>query len=750
MRFLKLWCAAAFLTLPTTPAPGAAQPPREPVDYVDPWIGSIGHLLTATEPVVQLPHGMMRLAPLTTPSIRDRYLADKIYGFPLGGALLMASTGKQETNPAKTASRFDHDLETATPYYYAATLEDPDIQAEYTVSARAVHFRFTFPPQAAARLSLYLRAGSQARVLGPASFAGQEQSFGGRAYFHIEFSKPFSGHATFPVARMEGMSRRQSAGPGVGWAFEWPADAPRTIEVRAGISYIDEQQARRNLEREIPGWEFERTRAAARAAWNQALSRIRVRGGTERQRTIFYTALWRSQHRMVNSTEDGRYWSGFDKRVHDAEGRDFYVGDGLWDTYRTLHPLQLLLDPARQVDMVRSYLRMYQQSGWLPLFPSASGDRPAMLGHHAAAFIADTYMKGYRDFDVQLAYEAMKKNAMEATMLPWRNGPLTELDRVYLEKGFFPALAPGEKETVPEVHSFERRQSVAVTLEHAYDDWCLARMAEALGQSGDQAYFLKRGANYRNVFDARTGFMSPRSADGKWVEPFDPKLSGGQGGRDYFAECNSWVYSFHVQQDVPGLIELMGGRERFIAKLDQLFTEQYGALKFVFLNQFPDMTGLTGNHAQGNEPSFHIPYLYNWAGAPWRTQRRVREIMKVWYDDSPLGICGDEDGGSMSSWYVFSAMGFYPTCPGQPVYDIASPLFEEVRLALPGGKQFTITAKNVSARNKYIQSAMLDGRPLNRAWIKHAEVVRGATLVLEMGPRPNTRWGVSEEARPLR
>ena len=540
----------------------------------------------------------------------------------------------------------------------------------------------------------------------------------------------------------------KQSGANIGFVTDGAATKGERISVRVGVSYISIEQARKNLQKEIPAWGFDQVKARTRAVWNQALGKIAVKGGTEKERTIFYTALYRSMSRMTNHTEDGKYYSGYDNQVHDTGGHDFYAGDGLWDTYRSMHPLQLILDPKRQEDMVRSYIRMYEQSGWMPSFPSIAGDGAVMIGHHSAAFITDTYMKGYRDFDAEKAYAGMKRNAMEATILPWRRGPLTELDRVYQEKGFFPALAKGEKETVKEVNPSERRQAVAVTLENCYDDWCVAQMAKALKKDDDYAYFMKRARNYANVFDERIGMMAPKAADGRWVEGFDPTRGGGQGGRDYFAECNSWIYTWHVQHDVAGLIALMGGREKFAAKLDQVFTEQYGTSKYSFLGQFPDMTGLIGNYSQGDEPSFHIPYLYNYCGQPWKAQRRLRQIMEVWYGDGPLGICGDEDGGAMSSWYVLSAMGFYPVCPGQPVYNIGSPLFQEVKIALADGKAFTITATNASATNKYVQSATLNGKPLNQPWFTHADLAAGGSLALQMGPRPNTKWGSAPDAAP--
>ncbi|MGB6745821.1 MAG: glycoside hydrolase family 92 protein, partial [Terracidiphilus sp.] len=398
-------------------------------------------------------------------------------------------------------------------------------------------------------------------------------------------------------------------------------------------------------------------------------------------------------------------------------------------------------------DMVRSYLRMYEQSGWLPSFPSVAGEQAVMIGHHAAEFILDTFAKGYRDFDVEEAYEAVRKNATEATMIPWSRGPLTSIDHIYFDQGFFPALAWGEKETVPQV-GWERRQAVSVTIENSYDDWAVAQLASALGKQQDETYFRKLASNYQNVFNPAIGFMAPRSAGGQWVDHFAPKLGGGLGGRDYFTEVDAWIYTFGVQHDVAGLIKLFGGRDSFNTKLDQLFVEQYGTSKYQFLGQFPDATGLIGLYAQGNEPSFHIPYLYDFSGQPWKTQRRVRQIMNVWYGVGPLGIPGDEDGGAMSSWYVLSAMGFYPVCPGSPVYEIGSPLFTRTVIHMGNGKDFIILANHASAQNKYIQSATLNGKPLGKPWFRHSDIANGGTLVLEMDDRPNEKWGSAPEDAP--
>jgi predicted alpha-1,2-mannosidase len=734
----------------------AAQSRKAPVDYVDPNIGSIGQLLTATIPYVQYPHGMARLYPITTPGITDRYLADKIYGFPAGPALLMASVGAEGTDPAKYASSFDHDFETATPYYYEADLQNWRIKAELTATPAAAYYRFTFPADPHSHLVLSLQDDAEIAVVGPDAVEGSERVAGtvatlaskvddAREYFFVEFSRPLGSWQSWRNGKLTSTPKQE--GNQIGFVADWATEPGDVIGVRVGISYISTEQARRNLEEQIPGWNFDHVKAETRDIWNRTLGAIQVVGGTEKQRTIFYSTLYRSLLRMTDITEDGKYFSGYDQKVHDADGHDFYIDDGLWDTFRSEHPLQTLLNARQQEDMVRSYIRMYQQSGWMPSFPSVAGEQAVMIGHHAAEFILDLYEKGYRDFDVEEAYAGIRKNATETTLLPWSRAPLTPLDRIYFDKGFFPALAWGEKETIPQVTP-ELRQAVSVTLENSYDDWCVAQLAKALGKQKDVKYFTKLAHNYENVFNPTIQFMAPKSADGKWVEPFDPKLGGGQGARDYFTEMDSWTYTFSVQFDVAGLIHLFGSREAFNNRLDRLFVEQYGTSKYRFLNQFPDATGLVGLYAQGNEPSFHIPYLYDFSGQPWKTQRRVRQLMDVWYGDGPLGIPGDDDGGATSSWYVLSAMGFYQVCPGSPVYEIGSPIFAKTTIKMGNGKDFIIVANHVSARNKYIQSATLNGEPLDKPWFRHSTIEDGGTLVLFMGDKPNTHWGSAPDDAP--
>jgi len=705
------------------------------LDYVDPNIGGIGHLLKAVYPTVYIPNSMVGVCPVFSPDIKDIYLADKIAGFPVpthlhhysGTPAIMPVTGASQGDPA---SEFDHDFEKANPHYYWVLLERYNIEAEYTVSEHCVFYRFTFPNPDDAYL-LLANNGADLEFLDDLTIRGTVEYRKLNSYFYIKTNKRI-------VARDAQDDR-------VRLNFGSSSDDP--LELKIGVSFISYDQAWRNLNTEILAKSFETVKEEAGSIWEKALDTIKVEGGTEKQKRMFYTALYRYMGRMQNITEDGRYYSAYDKSEREAV-HDFYVTDQLWDTFRSAHPLRIIIDPQRELDMIRSYISMYEQSGWLPRFPMLEGDRPCMLGHHGMAMITDAYRKGLDDFDVDMAYEAMRKSAMEATKLPWRNGPLTELDHVYLEKGFFPGLRPGESEWVAEAHPFERRQAVAVTLESCYDDWCLAQMAKELGKDEDYQYFMGRAHNYRNLYNASTGFMSPKSADGQWTPDFDPKLSAGPGGRDYFAECNSWTYTWSVQHDVAGLIKLMGGREKALQRLDQLFVEQYDVSKFSFLGQFPDSTGLIGQFVTGNEPSFHIPYLYDFVGTPWKTQRRIRQIMEIWFGDDALGLCGDEDGGAMSAWHIFNSMGFFPVCPGEPYYALGSPVFERMTMDIGDGKTFVITADKSSAQNKYIQSATLNGVPHNKPWFEHSAIKDGGELSLEMGPRPNKNWGSSIKDAP--
>jgi predicted alpha-1,2-mannosidase len=371
-----------------------------------------------------------------------------------------------------------------------------------------------------------------------------------------------------------------------------------------------------------------------------------------------------------------------------------------------------------------------------------------MTGNHAAPWMADAWFKGVRDFDLKTAYEGVRKNSLDATLLPWRNGPKTSLDNFYNEHGYMPALRPGESETVREVHSFERRQAVSVTLENSYDDWCTAQMARVLNNNSDCQLFLTRAANYRNVYRQDKGFMWPKDAAGNWIEPFDPKFDGGQGGRNYTTENNAYIYNWDVQHDFQGLADSMGGISAAEAKLDQLFREDLGQSKYDYWKVFPDSTALVGMFTMANEPSMVIPYVYNHLGVPWKTQKRIRLLLEDWFTDTALGIPGDEDGGGMSAFVVFSMLGFYPVVPGIPAYELGSPVFDRATIRLENGKTLRLICKNNSHDNKYIKSIQFNHQTQNQVWFRHADALKGLTIELEMSNTPNAALGAAPASFP--
>ncbi len=649
------------------------------LDYVDPHIGGVAQLLQPTRPTVQLPNQMIRMFPF-----RADYMDDQISFFPLtiishrNGPLfgIMPYTASAEDGEWMERQTYDHDLETVHPHYYSTYFINSDIRTEFSPGRRCGHFRFTFPENSHKLIKLQINQGGVWQPSSGNTVSGEERFMGMKAYVYGEFSR----------------SGKSTSIPEDFVLFEFPSEADQPVEFRYGISFISMEQAEANLKNEIPAWDFEGLKKQGEALWSDKLGAIQVKGGSEAQRRTFYTSLYRCYERMVNISEDGRYYSAYDQQVHEDD-RPFYVDDWVWDTYLAHHPLRMILDPLEEADMLQSYVRMYEQSGWLPQFPVLTQDSPAMHGFHSSIVFLDAWRKGIRNFNSEKAYEGMKKNATEATMLPWRNGPKTELDDFYRSHGFYPALAPGEEETVEEVHGFEKRQSVAITLAHSYDDWALAELAREMGYMEDHDYFITEAANYRNLYRSDKKLMWPKNAAGEWLD-IDPKFDGGMGGRDYYDENNGYTYAWHVQHDIQGLIGLMGGREAFAANLDQLFREDLERSKYQFWAKFPDATGLVGQFSMGNEPSFHIPYLYNYAGEPWKTQKRIRFLLDVWFQDNIFGIPGDEDGGGMTAFVVFSQMGFYPVTPGLPVYNIGSPVFEEVSIKLDNGKALPYWQRN--------------------------------------------------------
>jgi predicted alpha-1,2-mannosidase len=709
------------------------------VEYVDPTIGGQGILLQPTRPTVSLPNCMVRVYP-----VRNDQLDDQIHSFPLTiishrlGELFWLMPENGSSGAWDQPAAYDQEIE--TPYYYSVRFEGSLIRTEFTPTAHCGYYRFAFP-SGKPGVVLANRQGGSMTAINENSISGVEDIVSQsditpgtmHAYVYGEFSAPVS----IQTGTIDGGNRLTIS----------VQENQNSLEFRYGISLISVERAKKNLEEEIPAWSFDAIKRAARDRWNEALGRIRVEGGSVEQKRVFYTALYRCSERMVNITEDGQYYSAFDHRVH-QDSRPFYVDNWLWDTYRALEPLQTILNPGEESDKIQSYVRMYEQSGWMPEFAVLWGNHECMTGNPFAAWTADLWFKGVTNFDLATAYAGIRKNSLEGTWLPWRRGPKCSLDDFLNEHGYMPALHPGETETVDRVYPQERRQAVSVTLAQSYDDWCTAQIARTLGNESDCQLFLKRAADYKNVFRQDKAQMWPRDAAGNWIEPYDPGWSGGQGGRDYTTENNGYTYDWDVQHDLQGLFDLMGGRTQAEAELDELYRRDLGRSKYEYFAKFPDSTGMVGQFSMGNEPSLHIPYVYDYLGAPWKTQKRVRMLLDTWFTDTTLGMPGDEDGGGMSAFVVFSMMGFYPVTPGVPVYNICSPVFDKISIHLQNGNTFSIVCRNNSSNNKYIQSIRLNGKPLNQVWFRHADLVNGGHLVLQMANTPNEKLGADPDTFP--
>lgn len=704
---------------------------KTPVDYVNNRIGNISHLLVPTYPTTHLPNSMLRMIPT-----HNEFTTDRMEGLALNSPshrqghslLLLPYRGDVKDFDGNLKYRYDH--EKSAPYNYSVYLDDFSVGVDFAPAAKSAIYRFRF--EDSDRRLILLKANGKGEIdIKDGALCGYDNFAGIKHYFYLEFDAQ-------PI-QVDSLSHSL--------VFAEFPESEDVVNVRYGISYIGVEQAKRNLYNEINDFNLEKLASQARDKWNDVLGKIKIEGGTEDQKTTFYTALYRAHERMINISEDGKYFSAYDGKVHEDNGVDFWVDDWVWDTYLALHPLQVLLNPEAQEQKLASYIRMYEQSGWIPTFPCVFGDAHCMNGNHAAGVFADALNKGLR-FDVEKAFEGMKHTVMTESMIPWYRGPKTALDDFYHENGWFPALHPGEKEEFTEVGPFEQRQAAAVTTAASYDDWCIAQLAKHLGKDEDYRFFQDRSYNYRNVFNKETHFFHPKDKDGKFIEPFDYIFSGGIGARAYFDENNAWTYNWDVRHHIQDLIDLFGGNTPFIERLDQLFVEDMKMSKWQYYALHPDATGNVGQFVMGNEPSFHIPYLYNYAGQPWKTQKRIRMLMESWFRNDLMGVCGDEDGGGMSAFYVFSALGFYPVSPGVPVYTIGSPLFDKSEIQLANGKVFTMIAHGVSWENKYIQSAKLNGAEYNKTWFTHEDVMKGGTLELFMGDRPNKKWGVGEGANP--
>lgn len=715
-------------------------PDKAPIDYVDPYIGNISHLLVPTFPTIQLPNSMLRVYPE-----RADYTSELLNGLPIivtnHRERSAFNLSPYQGDSLRPVMAYTYDNERLTPYSYSVELDDNRIKAEYALSHQSAQYRITFELDKPAYVIVNSRNG--AIRVGHNFICGRQQlSNNTNVYLYIEPQEEAIEAGVVENGVIEG-SKDLAEGTNVcaAWRF---AEGTSTVNLRYGISFISEEQAEKNLRREQKEYNLENLVQTGRDIWNETLGRIRVEGGTEDEKIVFYSSFYRTFERPVCMSEDGRYFSAFDGQVHNDNGTPFYTDDWIWDTYRAAHPLRVLIDRQKEEDIIDSYLRMAEQMGnlWMPTFPETTGDTRRMNSNHAVATVADALAKGLH-VDTVKAYEACRRGMEEKTLAPWSGNPAGWIDTFYHDHGYIPALRPDEQETDPNVHPFEKRQPVAVTLGTSYDQWCLSRIATALGKTEEAAHYLQCSYNYRNLFNPTTSFFHPKDKDGRWIEPFDYRFPGGMGAREYYGENNGWVYRWDVPHNIADLINLMGGNEAFIANLDQMFREPLGRSKYGFYAQLPDHTGNVGQFSMANEPSLHVPYLYNYAGQPWKTQKRIRQMLRTWFRNDLMGIPGDEDGGGMTSFVVFSSLGFYPVTPGFPAYNIGSPLFTRAQITLSNGKVFEIEAQGASDENKYIQSATMNGKEWNKPWFSHDDLKEGGKLVLVMGNHPNKAWGVN-------
>jgi predicted alpha-1,2-mannosidase len=718
------------------------------VKKANPLVGTDAH--GHTYPGACLPFGMVQLSPDTGDSGWDwcsgyHYSDHSIMGFShthldgtgcadYGDFLFMPTTGTLQFVPGSKEnpdegyrSRFSHDREQAMPGFYAVHLDDYKINVELTATRRVGVHRYTFPATREANVIIDITHAiggarileSNVEIINDREVRGFVRKNGWSPnrylYFTARFSRPFEKSGLRIDGRLD-ESAKQGEGKNLQCYVRFDTTEQREVLVKVALSGVSCDGAARNMEAECSGFDFEQICDAAKNQWQQQLSKIAVRGGSNMNQRIFYTALYHSclaPNLFIDV--DGQY-RGMDKKVHIATDFENYTVFSLWDTFRAAHPLFTLIEQKRTNDFINSMLCKYEQGGLLPYWELASGETWCMIGYHAIPVIADAWVKGIRGYDAQKAFEAMKKSAIQ--------------DHQGLD----------EYKTLGYVSMDKGSQSVSRTVEYAYDDWCIAVMAKELGYDDDYTLFSRRSQNYRNLFDRSIGFVRGKNGNGVWKPDFNPDYLPSDGASE-FTEGNSWHYTFFAPHDIDGLIRLMGGDEAFIEKLDELFVRPG--------REHVDVSGLIGQYAQGNEPCHNYAYLYAYAGAPWKTQEKIAQIVKTLFTDQPDGLCGNNDCGQMSAWYVFSAMGMYPVCPAEPIYVFGTPLFPEVCMNLENGKAFHMVAENLSDTNIYIQSATLNGKPYTKSYIGHADVIDGGKLVFQMGPKPNKQWGFNKKDRPF-
>ncbi len=750
--------------------------------WVDPFIGTGGD--GHTFPGAVVPFGMVQLSPDTAAVNRGvdpqseiykhsagyHYDDDSIIGFShthfsgtghsdLGDLLIMPMTGQAHTEPGSKEnpdtgyrSRFSHENEQASPGYYAVELSDYKIKAELTATARTGMHRYTFKEKDQGHLMLDLTSSiynfknkviwSDVRVIDNQTLLAYRSTNGWakqrEMYFAIKFSRPFDSieliNQDDARYRCDGCLTKQGKKPStiVNSAIQFTAgkaikvlahfNEPNAepLLVKVGLSAVSRTNALENLNSENPDWNFDNVHQQAKHQWQEQLSVLQAKGNKSQKRQLF-TALYHAlQAPSIYQDVNGQY-RGVDGEIHQAKGFENHTLFSLWDTYRALHPLLTYVAPDKVPNMIKSMLAHYNESydDMLPIWSFQAHETWTMIGYHAVSVISDAYLKGIRDFDSELALKAMIATA---------NNPKYDAIPEYIKRGYVPMDKLSE--------------SVSITLEYAYNDFAIARMAEAMGKADIANTFYKRALSYKNLFDPSVGFMRGKNSEGVWNPDFDPEDAKLMGP---FTEGNSFQYTFYVPHDVSELITLIGGDKAFEQRLDLLFNKELSHEK---IKEHEDIAGLIGQYAHGNEPSHHIAYLYNYAGKPWRTQERIRQIMDTLSSDKPDGLAGNDDVGQMSAWYIFSAMGFYPVAPGDLSYAIGAPQLPEISLKLANGKKFTVTAKKLSKANKYIKSAQLNGKPLNRSFITHDDINNGGTLEFVMTNLPNTTWANKTSQRP--
>lgn len=702
-------------------------PQTDYTQYVDPFIGAAdnGH----TFPGACRPFGMIQTSPVTG-AVGWRYCSEYMYadsiiwGFTqthlngtgcmdLGDILVMPFTGERHRTWDAYRSSFSKTSENATPGYYTVTLDQAKVKAELTATTHAALHRYTYEQADSASILIDLQHGpawnekqyhSQVNSCevnweNDSTLTGHvnnkvwvDQDY----YFVMQFSHPVIDHFELPMAETEKGKRLVAS---------FNIQPGEEVLMKVALSTTGVEGAKANMAAEVPGWDFEGIRTAAKADWNSYLSRIEVEG-TDEEKTNFYTSFY---HALIQPNEisdvDGRYRNAADSVVN-ATGGKFYSTFSLWDTYRAAHPFYTLMVPERVDGFINSLVDQAEVQGYLPIWGLWGKENFCMVANHGVSVVAEAYAKGFRGFDAERAFNAIKQTQTVSHPLKsnWEN---------YMKYGYFPT-------------DLTEAESVSSTLESVYDDYAAADMAKRMGKTEDAAYFARRADFYKNLFDSSTQFMRPKKSDGTWKSPFNPSQIGHAEsvGGDY-TEGNAWQYTWHVQHDVPGLIALFGGEEPFLNKLDSLFTLKLETTQ-------ADVTGLIGQYAHGNEPSHHVTYLYALAGRPERTQELIREIFDTQYSPKPNGLCGNDDCGQMSAWYIFSAMGFYPVNPVSGEYVFGAPQLPEFVLHLADGKTFTIKAEGLSEANKYVKSITLNGEPYTKNFISHADIVKGGTLVYQM------------------